>query len=69
MLALGTGIAAPVLPAYAKSFGVSFSTAALILIVQPWGGVVSTFPTGYLIDRIGRRRPATRAVRLPSVPF
>src|SRR3954471_22305605 len=55
VLALGVGIAAPVLPAYAKSFGVSFSTAALILIVQPWGSVVSTFPTGYLIDRIGRK--------------
>jgi len=55
MLSLGVGIAAPVLPAYAKSFDVSFSTAALILIVQPWGSVVSTFPTGYLIDRIGRK--------------
>ena len=55
ILSLGTGIAAPVLPAYAKSFGVSFETAALIIIVQPWGSVVSTFPTGYLIDRIGRR--------------
>ena len=55
VLALGVGIAAPVLPAYAKSFHVSFSTAALILIVQPWGSVVSTFPTGYLIDRMGRK--------------
>jgi MFS family permease len=55
ILSLGTGIAAPVLPAYAKSFDVSFETAALIIIVQPWGSVVSTFPTGYLIDRIGRR--------------
>src|SRR5687768_15396806 len=55
VLSLGTGIAAPVLPAYAKSFDVSFSTAALILIVQPWGSVVSTFPTGYLIDRVGRK--------------
>src|SRR5215208_3166466 len=55
MLSLGVGIAAPVLPAYAKSFDVSFSTAALILIVQPWGSVVSTFPTGYLIDRVGRK--------------
>jgi MFS family permease len=55
MLSLGTGIAAPVLPAYARSFNVSFETAALILIVQPWGGVLSTFPTGYLIDRVGRK--------------
>ncbi len=55
MLALGTGIAAPVVPAYAKSFGVGFGAASLILIVEPWGGVLSTFPTGYLIDRLGRR--------------
>ena len=55
ILSLGTGIAAPVLPAYAKSFDVSFSSAALILIVQPWGGFVSTFPTGYMIDKLGRR--------------
>jgi MFS family permease len=55
ILALGEGIAAPALPEYAKSFDVSFSTAALIIIVHLWGNVVSTFPTGYLIDRVGRR--------------
>src|SRR5947207_4298456 len=55
MLSLGMGIAAPVIPAYAKTFGVGFGAASLILIVEPWGGVVSTFPTGYLIDRLGRR--------------
>src|SRR5690349_21039254 len=55
ILSLGTGIAAPVLPEYAKSFNVSFAAASLILIVQPWGGFVSTFPTGLMIDKYGRR--------------
>jgi MFS family permease len=55
MLSMGLAIAAPALPAYAQSFDVSFTTASLIVIVVPWGGVVSTFPTGYLIDRLGRR--------------
>ena len=55
MLSLGTGIAAPVLPVYARSFEVSFATASLIVILHQFGALFSTFPTGYLIDRIGRR--------------
>jgi MFS family permease len=55
MLSLGEGIAAPVLPQLAKSFDVSLGTALLIVFVQQWGSVVSTFPTGYLVDRVGRR--------------
>jgi MFS family permease len=56
VLALGTGIALPVIPVYAKTFDVTFSVASLIIIVPLIGGAVSTIPTGYLIDRIGRRR-------------
>ena len=52
---MGMGIAAPVLPAYAKTFDVSFATAGLIIIVQPWGSVLATFPTGYMVDRVGRK--------------
>src|SRR5688572_29228369 len=55
MMSLGEGIAAPVLPQLAKSFDVSLTTALLIVIVHQWGSVVSTFPTGYLVDRFGRR--------------
>jgi MFS family permease len=55
VLSLGQSIAAPALPVYAKSFGVDFFTASLIVILVPWGGVVSTFPTGYIIDRFGRK--------------
>jgi MFS family permease len=55
LLSLGSGIAAPVLPVNAKSFDISLGTAALVLVVHAWGGLASTFPTGYLIDRIGRK--------------
>src|SRR4051812_24555034 len=55
MLSLGTGIVAPNLPIYARSFDISFGTASLVLIVNAWGGIASALPTGYLLDRIGRR--------------
>jgi MFS family permease len=54
-LALGEGMMAPVLPIYAKSFEVSFEVATLVIIIQGVGGLVATFPTGMLVDRIGRR--------------
>ena len=56
VLALGTGIALPVIPVYAKTFDVTFGVASLIIIVPLVGSAVSTVPTGYLIDRIGRRK-------------
>ncbi len=56
ILGLGTGIAAPAIPVYAKSFDVSFGTASLVFIVYLVGGMVATIPTGFLIDRIGRRK-------------
>lgn len=55
-LALGTGIATPAIPVYAKSFDVTFGVAALVLIVYELGGAVGTVPTGFMIDRIGRRK-------------
>ena len=56
ILSLGTGIAAPAIPIFAKSFGVSFGVASLIIIVHSVGELLSTLPTGYLVDRIGRRK-------------
>jgi MFS family permease len=55
-LALGMGIATPAVPVYAKSFDVTFGVAALVLIVYELGGAVGTVPTGFMIDRIGRRK-------------
>jgi MFS family permease len=55
ILALGTGIATPAIPIYAKSFDISFGTASLVLIVHAAGMVASTLPSGYLIDKVGRK--------------
>src|SRR3954466_8103844 len=56
VLALGQGVAAPALPIFAKSFDVTFGTASLVFIVYMVGAMLATIPTGYLIDRIGRRK-------------
>ena len=54
-ISLGEGIATPVLPVYAKSFGISFATATLVVILTGVGGWLATVPIGYMIDRFGRR--------------
>jgi MFS family permease len=56
ILALGTGIALPAVPTLAKSFHVSFAEASGVTTVFLIGTVVGTVPTGWLIDRFGRRR-------------
>ena len=55
IMSLGTGIIAPVLPAFARSFGVDFVVAAQVLFVHQAGALVVVAPIGYLIDRVGRR--------------
>ncbi len=56
ILALGTGIALPALPVYARSFDVSLGVASLALAASGAGGLAAGLPTGFLLDRIGRRR-------------
>jgi MFS family permease len=55
-LALGTGIIIPALPVYARSFGVPFEVASLVIIGQQLGHIFSAYPTGLLMDRVGRRK-------------
>lgn len=55
-LAVGTGIVVPVIPVYARSFEVSFEVASLVIIVHQVGHTLASFPIGWLMDRIGRRR-------------
>src|SRR4051812_41317595 len=56
VLGLGQGVASPAIPIFAKSFDVTFGTASLVFIVYMVGAMLATIPTGYLIDRIGRRK-------------
>jgi MFS family permease len=55
VLALGTGIALPALPTMAKSFGVSFGVASLVVTMFLLGNLAGTIPSGWFIDRFGRR--------------
>src|SRR5262245_16525375 len=55
VLALGMGSVTPVLPVYAKSFGMDFGAASLVFVVYQLGTLLITFPTGLLIDKVGRR--------------
>jgi MFS family permease len=55
LLALGVGIALPAIPVLARSFDVGFGLASLVITSFLVGGVVGTVPTGWMIDRFGRR--------------
>ncbi len=55
-LAMGSSMIAPVLPALARSYNVSFGEASLAIIVYGVGQIVWSIPTGYLIDKVGRRK-------------
>src|SRR3989304_3339102 len=55
LLAVGTGIVLPVIPALAQSFEVSFGVASGGVTVFLIGNVAATLPAGWLIDRFGRR--------------
>ncbi|HEY7065406.1 MAG TPA: MFS transporter [Chloroflexota bacterium] len=56
ILGLGTSIAEPAVPIYARSFDVTFGVAALVLVANGAGSAAATIPTGYLLDRFGRRK-------------
>jgi MFS family permease len=57
LLGLGRGFTMPVLPIIARDeFGVGAAAATFTIIATMLGSVLATLPTGYLIDRIGRRK-------------
>ena len=55
VLAFGTGIALPAIPTLAASFHVSFGIASGVITAFLIGNLVGTIPSGWLIDRFGRR--------------
>ena len=66
LLGLGRGFTVPVLPALALSFGASVAEAGLLIIAPMLGALAVTLPTGYLIDRVGRRKLLIAAPLLTS---
>ncbi|HVB00398.1 MAG TPA: MFS transporter [Acidimicrobiales bacterium] len=56
ILAMGTGIAIPAIPAIARSFHVGFALATGVTTSFLIGNVAGALPSGWLIDRYGRRR-------------
>src|SRR5580692_1234363 len=52
-VALGFGIVAPAIPAFACQFGVSVATAASVISVFALMRVVGALPAGRLVDRFG----------------
>ena len=54
-LALGVGIALPAIPVLARSFDVGFGLASFVITSFLIGGTLGTVPTGWMIDRFGRR--------------
>ena len=55
-MGLGLGVTVPVLPELTKELGVGLELASLVFVAQLVGTLAAPLPTGYLIDRLGRRR-------------
>jgi MFS family permease len=55
VLSLGYSIATPAIPVFAKSFDTGFAVASLVIVVHALGALIATVPTGFLLDRLGRR--------------
>lgn len=56
VVALGYGVVAPVLPQYARHFGVSISAATFIITAFAVMRLVAAPPAGLLVQRLGERR-------------
>jgi MFS family permease len=67
VLALGIGIALPAIPSLAKSFNVGFGVASYVVTAFLLGNLAGTIPTGWLIDRFGRRKVMLAGPLLTSV--
>jgi len=64
-VALGFGIVAPAIPAFARQFGVSVAAAASVISVFALMRVVGALPAGRLVDRFGE--PAVMAAGIAVV--
>jgi MFS family permease len=56
VIALGYGVVAPVLPQYARNFGVSISAATFVITAFSLMRLIFAPPSGMLVQRLGERR-------------
>jgi MFS family permease len=66
-VALGFGIVAPAIPAFARQFGVSVAAAASVISAFALMRVVFALPAGRLVDRFGSRRVMTVGIAIVAV--
>lgn len=56
VIALGYGVVSPVLPDYARDFGVSISAATFVVTAFALMRLIFAAPSGLLVQRVGERR-------------
>src|SRR5262249_37773440 len=66
-VALGYGIVAPSIPAFARQFGVSAAAAASVLSAFALMRAVGALPAGRLVDRLGERRTMAAGIVIVAV--
>ncbi len=66
-VALGFGIVAPAIPAFARQFGVSVAAAASVISVFALMRVVGALPAGRLVDRFGEPRVMAAGIAVVAV--
>ena len=55
LIMVGTGLVAPVLSLYAKTFGVTTSLIGMVITIFGVGRIAANYPAGYLSQIVGRR--------------
>jgi MFS transporter, DHA1 family, multidrug resistance protein len=66
-VALGYGIVAPSIPAFARQFGVSTTAAASVISAFALMRIVAALPAGRLVDAIGERRTMATGIAIVAV--
>jgi MFS family permease len=66
-VALGYGIVAPAIPAFAQQFGVSVAAAASVISAFALMRVAFALPAGRLVDRFGTRRVMAAGIAVVAV--
>jgi len=66
-VALGYGIVAPGIPAFARQFGVSTAAAAGVISAFALMRIIGALPSGRLVDRIGERKMIAIGIAIVAV--